>query len=336
MTVFACVGCDTALTVPVSRVALPAHSDQRCSGVVLGPLMARGTYAVDPYPFGPPWRPWAELTTDEVEARGWYVQRAPLVACGPAGSVVVAPGDVREAVVPGRQPVDHSGWEPDLACAYCGRSVATRVDEEERWHAVRFDPRAVHRVGADPSPPAGWDALCRLETPPIEPTGQWSPVWEAAVAVTLAHLLVASAGARLVVASGLFADVLRRPLDTLLPPGPPTLTVGLAGPGRPVTTDVAVVPLHPQTGEPWRAAEPARAVPLAFDVWAGLASVSDRRHIPGVGAVPAEVHRDDPPPPLPGELFRPDREVFLTTLARLPEVREPWLHDIFRAHRYRW
>jgi hypothetical protein len=66
MTVFACTGCGATLTVPVSRVALPVHTLQWYSHALLGALVEPGTYAVNPEPFGPPWRRWAE--TDRVRS----------------------------------------------------------------------------------------------------------------------------------------------------------------------------------------------------------------------------------------------------------------------------
>jgi hypothetical protein len=71
------------------------------------------------------------------------------------------------------------------------------------------------------------------------------------------------------------------------------------------------------------------AVPLAFDVWMYLAFHRDRRPVPGAGTVPDDVRRDDPPPLHPFGSFRPDWAVFLNTLARLPEVRQPWLRAIY-------
>ncbi|WP_214413109.1 hypothetical protein [Sphaerisporangium fuscum] len=78
-------------------------------------------------------------------------------------------------------------------------------------------------------------------------------------------------------------------------------------------------------------------MPLGADVWLYLAFDDDRRHLPVSGGLPDEVYRDDPPPRLPFDAFRPDVDVFLMTLARLPEVRRPWLRAIYdqvREHRY--
>ncbi|MEU7864603.1 hypothetical protein [Nonomuraea sp. NPDC049141] len=45
--------------------------------------------------------------------------------------------------------------------------------------------------------------------------------------------------------------------------------------------------------------------------------------------MPADVRRDDSPPLLPNSPFRPDWEVFLRTLERLPLVSQPWLREIY-------
>jgi hypothetical protein len=338
MTVFACSGCDATLTVPVSRVALPVHAGQKYGHGLHSVLMEPGTYAVNPDPFGPPWRPWAEVGADGAEARGWY---APVYALpwGPQGTVVVAPGDVRGTVfMPERSGGVCCGLDgrdgPNLACAQCGRPVATRIDDCSLWQAVWLDPRAVHRVSGDTAPRrvVSWEALReqRPGIPPVEPTGMWSPIWSAAVAVALARLLAASAGSRVTIPDGLVADTFRRVLDALLPAGPPAKTLALAGPGLPaVTTDIALVPQHPQTGEHWAPSGAANAVPLACDVWMYLAFHHDRRPVPGAGTMPDDARRDDPPPRLPAGPFGPDSAVFLSTLARLPEVRQPWLREIY-------
>ncbi|MGA5757181.1 hypothetical protein [Nonomuraea bangladeshensis] len=88
------------------------------------------------------------------------------------------------------------------------------------------------------------------------------------------------------------------------------------------------MPQHPQTGEVWPAG--ARAVvPLAADVWMYMAVHDDRRLAPAASGMPDGVRRDDPPPLLPWRPFRPDREMFLRTLARRPEVRQPWLRALY-------
>ncbi|GIH94141.1 hypothetical protein Psi01_47710 [Planobispora siamensis] len=77
-------------------------------------------------------------------------------------------------------------------------------------------------------------------------------------------------------------------------------------------------------------------MPPAAEVWTHLAFHRGRRPVPG-GAAPPQARRDDPPPPLPRQPFRPDLEVFLHTLARLPQVRQPWLRAVYdrvRADRH--
>ncbi|MEU1679641.1 hypothetical protein ABZ422_11200 [Micromonospora zamorensis] len=197
-----------------------------------------------------------------------------------------------------------------------------------------FDPAAVRRVaGAAVRPQTvDWEALRRDRpgVPPVEPPGQWHPLWEAAVGAALARLLAVSAGTRVAVPDGLVADTFGRALDALLPPGPPVKTLALAGPSLPtVSTSIALVPQHPQTGEHWAPPVTADAVPLPWDVWAQLAFRHDRRSVPGAGTMPADARRDDPSPLTPFGLFRPDVAVFLSTLARLREVRQPWLRAIY-------
>lgn len=60
-----------------------------------------------------------------------------------------------------------------------------------------------------------------------------------------------------------------------------------------------------------------------------------RRPVPGAGRVPDDARRDEPPPLLPSMRFRPGRDLFLHTLAWLPEVREPWLRTIYDRVRNR-
>ncbi|MGW6392573.1 hypothetical protein ACWFR1_19155 [Streptomyces sp. NPDC055103] len=52
MDVFACAGCGTDLTAPVSRVALPVHAHHGGWEELHPPLMGPATYAVDPRPTG--------------------------------------------------------------------------------------------------------------------------------------------------------------------------------------------------------------------------------------------------------------------------------------------
>ncbi|MET8331230.1 hypothetical protein [Streptomyces sp. NPDC005181] len=340
MDVFACARCGALLTAPVSQIALPVHA-RHCYGHQLLPaLMEPGTYAVDPEPSGPPWRPWSEIGVDSAEARGVFAPVGSL-SFGEAGAIVVAPGDARGTVL---MPERCGGYcmgldgrdGPNLACAQCGQAVATRIDDCSFWQTVWLAPHAVRRLPADA--PAcrtiSWEALAQgpQGTPPVEQSGAWSPRWEAAVGAALAHLLAASAGTRVAVPDGLVADTFGRALDTLLPPGPPTKNAALGGPGLPApgpTPDVVLVPRHPQTGKAWQPFGTADIVPLTADVWMHLAFPHERLPVPVTGGMPVGVLRDDPLPLRPRGPFRPDSTVFLATLARLPAVRQPWLRRIY-------
>lgn len=337
MVVFTCAGCGAVLTARVSQVALPVHADQQYGHELLPALLEPGTYAVNPEPSGPPWRRWEEVGADEAETRGVYVPVHSL-SYGPPGRIGIAPGDVRGTVlIPERCDGYCLGLDgrngPNLACEGCGHAVATRMDDCTLWQVVWLEPCAVRLVDVEGPARrvAGWEMLREEHpgTPPVEQPGWWSPVWTAAVAAALAHLVAVSDGKRVTVPDGPVAEAFRGAIDALLPPGPPAQNLVLAGPGLPGTvTDLALAPRHPRTGEVWPAG--ARAVvPLAADVWTHLAFHDDRRLVPAATGMPDGVRRDDPPPLLPRSPFRPDREVFLSTLARLPEVRQPWLRALY-------
>ncbi|GHG53845.1 hypothetical protein [Streptomyces griseocarneus] len=340
MDIFACAGCGAVLTAPVSRIALPVHARQAYGHELLPALMEPGTYAVDPEPSGPPWRPWSEIGVDEAEARGVFAPVTSL-SFGAPGAVVVAPGDTRGTVlIPERcdgycmGPDGRDG--PNLACARCGQEVATRIDDCSYWQAVWLAPHAVVRRPADGPAHGTDDGETPAEewqgTPPVEPSGAWSLRWEAAAGAALAHLLAASGGAPVAVPDGLAANIFGRALDALLPPGPPVRRAALAGPGLPATDpapDITLVPRHPRTGKAWQPPGHTEPVPLDAGVWTYLAFPRERLPVPVTGGLPDGVLRDDPPPMRPQELFRPDRRVFLHTLARLPTVRQPWLREIY-------
>jgi hypothetical protein len=72
MTVFVCAGCDAVLSSPLAQVALPVHAHQMWGYSLLPVLMEPGTYAVEPEPSGPPWRPWNEIGADDGAVRGVF------------------------------------------------------------------------------------------------------------------------------------------------------------------------------------------------------------------------------------------------------------------------
>ncbi|MBC2874039.1 MULTISPECIES: hypothetical protein [Streptomyces] len=352
--VIVCARCDAVLSAPVSRVALPAHAGFSFGHELLPVLMESGTYAVDPEPSGPPWRRWDEIGPEEAAARGVY---APVhsLSYGPSGTIVIAPGDSRgTAFVPGRAGgycCGVSGADgPNLACEHCGQEVATLDDDCSMWqavwfleHAVRRRPSGTARRAADGNPPSAE----RPGIPPVDPDGYWDLRWEAAAGAALAHLLAASGGSPVTLPDGLLTDMFGRAADALLPPpapGTPAKRAALAGPGLPApgpAVDIALIPRHPRTGEPCpppgRAGTPPATVPLPAEIWTYLAFTGDRRLVQAPGTLPDEALRDDPPPPRPWRLFRPESKVFLATLARLPAVRQPWLraiHDRVRERPY--
>ncbi|MBD0716062.1 hypothetical protein [Streptomyces sp. CBMA370] len=363
MFVFACAGCGGELTTPLYRVALPAHARQTYgNGIQLPVLMEAGTFAEEPEPWGPSWRDGAGLPPDGaglcpggVEGRGVRFP-VPVLSGGGPGSIVLAPGDVRGTVpVPERLGGTCCGLDgtdgPNLACDACGRPVASRIDDCSLWQAVRLVPHAVRRlpVGGPAPAPLTWAELLTegKSTPLFEPiatwgghlgTGHfwsWSPRWEAAAGWTLAHLVAASEGRPVTVPDGLSKDVFRRALDSLLPPGAPPRRAVLAGPGRPrpdADADIVLVPTHPRTGRWWTPADPAACtaspVPLPFGVWLCLAFPRPHLPVPASGGLPDGVLRDDPLPPRPGFVFRPDRDVFRRTLARLPHIGRPWMRTV--------
>ncbi|MFH8224469.1 hypothetical protein ACH4C2_35780 [Streptomyces sp. NPDC018057] len=356
MFVFVCVRCGAELTVPLSEVALPVHARQRYgNGIQLPVLMEAGTFAVDPDPWGPPWRLWDELGPGEAEARGIH---APVHALSDAipGAIVTAPGDIRGTrLAPGEGGGGCCGLDgsdgPDMACEACGLPVASRIDDCSLWQAVRLAPDAVRRVLVDAADPAplSWEELRgqARSTPLFEPIAtwsslgtssfwSWSPRWEAAAGRALAQLLAASGGRRVTVPDGLVADVFRRALDTLLPGGRPERHAVLAGPGLPAPeadADLLIVPVHPRTGRWWSPDGPAAAarpgsVPLPLGVWLGMAAPPPYLPVPASGGLPHGVLRDDPLPPHPSFPFRADRGTFEHTLVRLPAARGAWVRDI--------
>lgn len=329
---------------------LPVQARQRVGHDLLPALMEPGTYAVDPEPSGPPWRPWDEVGPEAAAERGVFAP-VPALSDGPVGAVILAPGDVRGTVlIPDRCDGYCLGLDgrdgPNLACGTCDRAVATRIDDCTHWQQVRLEPAEVRRLRGAGRPLADWDGLAAEYecVPLVEPsrtwnTGgdvfdeYWSPRWEAATGAALVDLLVESGGEPVgFPGGGLLAHVFGRTLAKLLPAGPPTRTVGLAGPGIDDGTDIAVVPLHPRTGEVWQPRRAAGIVPLDARMWLYPAlGIVARVSLPTPvsGGLPEGVRWDYPVSERLSDAFRPDQEVFRHHLARHPAVREPWLRTIY-------
>lgn len=337
-----CAGCGAELTAPVSRVALPVHTRYGAREKLHPPLMEAATYAVDPEPSGAPWR----LPDGAEAAAGGPAHPVPFAA---RDRIVIAPGDSRGmALIPEKYAGYCCGVDgregPNLACEGCGRAVATRIDDCGSWQAVWLEPDAVHRLTSGPpaAAPPDWDDLARdlRRVPPLEEDGWWSPRWEAAVGVALAHLVVACERRPVVLPAGPVAELLAGAVASVLPAevpagagagagaaaGLPPLTLGLAGPGIPAprpAPDVLLVPRHPLSGEPWRPPSGAPAVvPLDTGVWAYLAQPGETSPTPVTGTLPAGVLRDDyPVRPRPKWRLEVHRRAFADTLARLTAAR---------------
>ncbi|MFI5546670.1 hypothetical protein ACIA6E_23190 [Streptomyces sp. NPDC051815] len=343
--VFACAGCGTEVTAPVSRVALPVHTHHGGWEELHPALMEPATYAVEPRPSGPPWRRWDEVGEEEAARQGIY---GPVfsVSFGARNRIVIAPGDSRSlTLIPERcdgycRGVDgRSG--PNLACTGCGRAVATRMDDCGLWQAVWLEPGEVVRrpSGLPAVAPPDWDDLRRADhrVPPVEPDGRWSRRWEAALGVALAHLVVATGDRPVTLPAGPVAELFGPAVERHLPAGPPPCSVGLAGPGfRPPRPrpDVLLVPRHPLTGEPWRPpGDEGPVVPLDSGVWAYLVRPGETSPMPATGVLPAGVLRDDyPPPPDSWYPLPAHARAFDDTLVRLPGVRDPALRRHHEAY----
>ncbi|MEU4587858.1 hypothetical protein AB0F92_38395 [Kitasatospora aureofaciens] len=307
--VFECRGCGTALTGPLSRVPFPVYAGiPYGNGVAMPVLMESGTYALGIDLFDP---------ADEGENEG---------------SVLLAPGDAAGTrLIPGRNEGNCCGLDgyggPNLACAGCGRPVAARIDECSAWQATWLEPDAARRVPAGPPRPvADWASVAGRwrAAALVEADGSRSIRWDVEAAVTLAHLVSAADGAPLALAPGPLAQAFRGLLGQLPPPqARPARRAALAGPGRPLPRplpDIAVVPRHPQTGEPWPTPPGVAAAPLAAEYWAALAFHDERELAPATGRLPPGVERDDPLPPHPLYAGYLDRWVFRAVLNRLNGV----------------
>lgn len=333
MAVFGCAGCGAVLTAAVSQVALPIHLSDAHWEVLHPPLLEAGTYAVDPEPYGPPWRPWEETRTQEAAARGVFAPIGSL-SYGPSNTVLLAPGDMRgTGLIPERTEVHCYGINgsggPNLRCLGCRLAVGSRIDDCGQWQVVRLLPQAVLRLPGPPERPVmDWAELAtdgalwhRLSEYRDIPAG-----------AALAHVVAAAKGAPVAAAPGPVSELLGRTLATLLPCGEGATRLDLAGPGlgQPAA-ELVLVPVHPQTGEVWQPNGAAVAVPVDATLWADLAFPPHRTRLPVVGGLPDGVERDDPlpPHPLPG----PSSGAFRHTLARIPAVQEPWLRAIYdRRH----
>ncbi|QKW23586.1 hypothetical protein HUT16_34845 [Kitasatospora sp. NA04385] len=304
MEILACAHCGGTLTRPLTRVRFPPYAHYPVgNGHPMPVLMDAGTYAVDPAPDP-----------------------------GPAGWLLLAPGDATGTVlVRERAVIACCGITGDnLSCAACLRPVGSRDDECSFWQAVWLDPGAVRAVPAGPDrPPAGWAELVhdRSGPLPVSEWGRWDERCEQETTLALAHLIAAADGHPVRIEHGHAAELLGPQLARHLRTATgPAKRCTLHGPDLPPTglrPDLALVPLHPHTGEVWPAPPGARAVPLHVEVWRHLAFHDDRPAVRIGHRLRAELARDDPQPPSRGYWLWTDTRLLHDTLARLPAVRGP-------------
>jgi hypothetical protein len=249
--------------------------------------------------------------------------------------VLLTPGDVRGTVIDPGLVGDSAccglgGGELNMVCVACGTPVATRIDDCGLRQATWLDPvtTCVIEDGPGPHPALDWSDLMdqRPGIPMSEPGGRWQPMWAAAAASALAHVLAASGGDPILIPDSRVAEIFRPALDRLGVGREPERTLVLAGPGLPAADgDLALIPEHPQTGELWPVTPPVKSVPLVWDAWRTLAFHHDPKPVTRSAPVPPEAL----PALLPAYRFEPDGKIFLSVLARLPEVRQPRLRAIY-------
>ncbi|MFC1431613.1 hypothetical protein ACEZDB_13260 [Streptacidiphilus sp. N1-3] len=316
-------------------MALPIHLAGTHWETLHPPLLEAGCYAVDPEPYGPPWRQPDEVGAREAAEWGRFAPFGAL-SDGPSGTVLLAPGDMRGTGLimkrTGGYCMGIDGRDgPNLACLSCDLPVGTRMDDCGCWQVVRLVPQAVVRLPAPPERPV-------MEWAELLATGalrhRLSDYGDIPAGAALAQVVVAAGGAPVEAAPGPVAELLGRALGALLPAGEGALRLDLAGPGfGEPAADLALVPVHPQTGDLWQphgGTVPGPVlVPMDAALWADLAFPPHRTRLPVVGGLPAGVERDDPLPPHPQYPVQPSTEAFRYTLARMPAVAEPWLRTIY-------
>lgn len=274
MFVFVCAECGAGLTAPLSRVVLPVHAHQKYGNAIQLPvLMEPGTFAVEPEPWGPPWRRWEDVDPDEPAARHTRADPRPVRRRAGRGRHRARrrprhradPGEVQRLLLrprrsrrpqPGLRGVRPTRGEQDRRLLALAGGVARprrRAPPPSRRHRRRT--AFLDGAGGAGKGHAPFEPITAWGGPRLGSYHwwSWSPRWEAAAGRALAHLLAASDGRSVTVPDGLTGEVFQRALDILLPAGPPTRRAVLAGPGLPAPdadADILIVPNHPQTGRP--------------------------------------------------------------------------------------
>jgi hypothetical protein len=137
MTAFACGTCGATVTADLVEVPFPEDAETHEDNAAPEPRVRRGTFALAPDPFGPPYEPSPHSPQIHVPA-------------GPRATVLVHPDDVQNL---SRHP-DPSRLNgcchldgldgPNLVCTGCGAEIATeQSDCWVSWHDLRLQPQAV-------------------------------------------------------------------------------------------------------------------------------------------------------------------------------------------------
>ncbi|MEV5317281.1 hypothetical protein AB0K92_06310 [Streptomyces sp. NPDC052687] len=156
MTVFHCARCGAALTPELRRLAhvpeVSVHGEDRDRGTGLAPsTVRRGSYAVDPEPWGAPFVV-PEAGTAAGGGEGALLMppgMAGMVSAGPRDSVIVHPRDVPGLRLTGDLGPHHGAAAPlrtggrNLACG-CGALVATLAADCVGPYELHLDPLRVY------------------------------------------------------------------------------------------------------------------------------------------------------------------------------------------------
>ncbi|MEV4190942.1 hypothetical protein [Streptomyces toxytricini] len=159
MTVFHCAKCGTALTPDLRELravpdaAAPAAKRGRTTEGVAPPTVPRGTYAIDPDPWGAP------FTTPDTQPASPHPTRAllmppgmtGLVPAGPRNSVIVHPDDASTLQLADSLGIHHGccgplgTGGPNMTCP-CGAKAATLAADCMGPHELHLHPLRTYAV----------------------------------------------------------------------------------------------------------------------------------------------------------------------------------------------
>ncbi|MFC9795436.1 hypothetical protein [Streptomyces sp. NPDC057695] len=164
MTVFLCAKCGTELTPDLRRLAdvpdVSTYEKDRDGETRLAPsTVPRGCYAVDPEPWGAPFRAAEPVTTGVRASRALLMppDLTGMVSAGPKDSVIVHPQDAPTLRLSGSLGVHHGCCGPlgtggrNMSCA-CGARVATLAADCMGPYELHLDPLRTHAIPTDAPP----------------------------------------------------------------------------------------------------------------------------------------------------------------------------------------